>query len=161
MKQLVVAAAALTVVLAAPAAAQTRNDPDDVGGRLDLRRVTRTFTNGPAAPPMVHFQATTYDGWTAEECRRAKACDVRFVIDSRAGGGPDFALLWRSRRCDLFDYRRGTVVDRGDGAKFRRSVFCSIEKRVLDADPRPMRWRVGTTWGAALVTDGAPDRGWF
>ena len=154
-------AVALVAVLAAPAAAQTRSDADDVGGRLDLRRVTRTFTNGPTAPPIVHFQATMYDRWTIEGCRRARACDVRFVVDSRAGGAPDFALLWHSQRCELFEYRREEVVGVGDGAKYRRSAFCSIEKRALEADARPMRWRVGTMWGAALVADGAPDRGWF
>jgi hypothetical protein len=151
-----------TAPLAPPAAAATHDDPDDVVGRLDLRRVTRTFTNGPAAPPFVHMQAETYDRWTLRQCRRADACSFTFAFDTRRGPGTDVIAAWDADpsgpSCAVFGTRTGRKLGEGDAAKFRHSAFCSFHKALLGAEGR-VRWRVRSLWG--VVDDAAPDAGWF
>jgi hypothetical protein len=156
----VVAALALS---ASPAAAATRDDPDDVGGKLDLRQVTRTFSNGPSAPPLVHLQATTYDGWSLRECAQVDACSIVVELDARRGPAADVAVFWdvderRQPSCTVHNARTGRLLASGDASKFRRSAFCSFPKRVLEGD-KPVRWRFHSLWG--LIVDHAPDRGWF
>jgi len=167
---IIVAVLAVTI---STALAATRNDPDDVGGRLDLKQVTRTYSNGPSTPPIVHLQATTFDGWTLEKCWR-RDCVLVFYFDSRQAGGTDRVAYWTVERrgpgrfeplCDVFSYRRDGRTERlavGDAAKFRRSAFCSFRKAVLDAERR-VRWRVLSVWraGDGLIEDRAPDSGWY
>jgi hypothetical protein len=153
----------VVLLAAAPAAAETHDDANDVPGRLDLRQVTRTFTNGPAAPPFVHLQATTYPRWTLRQCQRADACSFTFAFDSRQGPGADVIALWdvgaqRRPECTVLNLRTQKQVATGDAAKFRHSAFCSFPKRVLKLD-KPVRWRVHSLWGN--VDDAAPDSGWF
>lgn len=154
--------AALLVLRAPSAGAATRDDPDDVAGRLDIRQATRTYTNGPAAPPFVHLQAETYDRWTVRQCRRADACSFTFAFDSRRGPGADVIAAWDvdpgGPSCVVFGARTGRRLGEGDAAKFRRSAFCSFPKRLLRADG-PVRWRVGSLWG--VIEDAAPDAGWY
>ncbi|MDP9242643.1 MAG: hypothetical protein M3O84_05645 [Actinomycetota bacterium] len=151
---------ALVWILAtmAPAVAATHSDPDDVSGRLDIRQVTRTFTNGPAAPPMIHLQATTYDAWTLEQCARDDSCSFTFAVNA-------LRVYWAVHRgprgkirqtCLIF--RNETVIAKGVSTKDRRSVFCSFEKRLLRGDG-PVRWRVQSFWTETL--DKAPDTGWY
>jgi hypothetical protein len=152
-----------SLLIAAPATAATRDDPDDVAGRLDLRRVTRTFSNGPSAPPLVHFQATTYGEWTLRACQRVDSCSFVFGLDSRRGPSEDVLAFWdvdRHRRpsCNAYNARTGGFLAAGDAAKFRRSAFCSFPTLVLRRD-KPVRWRVQSLWG--LIVDDAPDQGWF
>lgn len=160
----VLAGAILSVLLTTPALAATQDDPDDTAGRLDLRQVTRTFTNGPSAPPFVHMQASTYDRWTLRQCRHAEggACSFTFVFDSRKGPGTDFVAVWHAREdgpeCGVFNVRTQRRVADGDAAKYRRSAFCSFRKRLLEAT-HPVRWYVRSFW--EFVDDAAPDRGWF
>jgi hypothetical protein len=160
----VLAGAILSVLLATPALAATHDDPDDTAGRLDLRRVTRTFTNGPSAPPFMHIQASTYDRWTLRQCRHAEggACSFTFVFDSRKGPGTDFVAVWHAREdgpaCGVFNVRTNRLVAEGAAAKYRRSAFCSFEKRLLRAT-HPVRWYVRSFW--EFIDDAAPDRGWF
>lgn len=160
----VLAGAILSVLLATPALAATHDDPDDTTGRLDLRQVTRTFTNGPSAPPLVHMQASTYDRWTLRQCRRAEggACSFTFVFDSRKGPGTDFVAVWHARQdgpeCGVFNVLTQRLVAEGTAAKYRRSAFCSFEKRLLKAT-HPVRWYVRSFW--EFIDDAAPDRGWF
>jgi hypothetical protein len=155
-------AVAICLLFASPAVAATHDDPDDVAGRLDLRQVTRTFSNGPSAPPMVHLQATTFDRWTLDQCRRADACSFAFELDSRAGPGADVLAFWDvdpdGPSCVVFNARTGNVLTAGDASKFRRSAFCSFPKRLLRAD-KPVRWRVSSLWGT--TEDAAPDQGWY
>jgi hypothetical protein len=155
------------LTLATPAGAATHDDPDDVRGRLDLRQVTRTFSNAPSAPPLVHLQSTTYDGWTLRECWRAEGCTPYWFFDSRRGGGVDVAAFWNVERrrsgrfepfCEVFNYRTGRRLAVGDASKFRRSAFCEFPKAVLKADKR-IRWRALSSWEE--FTDTAPDRGWY
>jgi hypothetical protein len=152
------------LLLATPALAATHDDPDDTTGRLDLRQVTRTFTNGPSAPPFVHMQASTYDRWTLRQCRDAEggACSFTFVFDSRKGPGTDFVAVWHAREdgpeCGVFNVRTNRLVAEGVAAKYVRSAFCSFEKRILHAT-RPVRWSVRSFW--EFIDDAAPDRGWF
>ena len=73
---------AMALAVATPAFAVTNTAPDDVPGKLDIAQVTRTFTNGPDAPPMVHLQATTYDPWTLEQCHNADACSFTFELNA-------------------------------------------------------------------------------
>jgi hypothetical protein len=160
----VVAGAVLSMLLASPAVAATHDDPDDAAGRLDLRQVTRTYTNEPSAPARVYLQATTYDRWTLRQCRRAEgeACSFTFAFDSRKGPGTDFVAVWHARRsgpeCGVFNVRSGRRVGDGVARKFRRSAFCAFERRLLGAT-RPVRWHVRSFW--EFVEDAAPDRGWF
>ena len=146
---------AMAIAMATPASAVTHSDPDDVPGSLDIAQVTRSFTNGPDAPPMVHLQATTYDGWTLEECHTADACsftfelnalDVYWAVHARPNGGV-------RQTCLIF--RNETVIAHGVSTKFRHSVFCSFRKRLLHRTP--VRWRVLSLWGDNL--DQAPDSG--
>jgi hypothetical protein len=154
--------AVLCLLFATPAWAATQDDPDDVSGRLDLRQVTRTFSNSPSAPPMVHLQATTFDRWTLDQCRRADACSFAFELDSRGGPGADVLAFWDvdpdGPSCVVFNARTGNVLTAGDAEKFRRSAFCSFPKRLLQQD-KPVRWRVSSVWGT--VQDNAPDQGWY
>jgi hypothetical protein len=149
-------ALAVMLCVAGPASAATHVDPDDVPGRLDVADVARTFTNGPAAPPMVHLQATTYDRWKLRQCARADACSFTFELNA-------LDVYWATHRdrggrlrqtCLVL--RRERVVGRGVSTKLRRSVFCSFRKRLLHADG-PVRWRVGSLWGTTV--DSAPDAG--
>jgi hypothetical protein len=152
------------LLLATPALAATHDDPDDTTGRLDLRQVTRTFTNGPSAPPFVHMQASTYDRWTLRQCRDAEggACSFTFVFDSRKGPGTDFVAVWHAREdgpeCGVFNVRTNRLVAEGVAAKYGRSAFCSFEKRILHAT-HPVRWSVRSFW--EFIDDAAPDRAWF
>jgi len=182
MKKIVLAAvvsslvtASLTAVaFATPTAlAATHDDPDDVDGGIDLQQVTRTYSNGPFAPPMVHLQATTYDRWTLAKCWR-RDCRIVFFFDSRQAGGTDRVVSWKVERrrpgrfepsCGVFDYRYGERSGRlgtGDAAKFRRSAFCSFRKALLDAERR-VRWRVRSVWKGAQgsARDRSPDNGWY
>ncbi len=158
------AGAILSVLLATPALAATRDDPDDTAGRLDIRQVSRTFTNGPSAPAFVHMQASTYDRWTLRQCRHAEggACSFTFVFDSRKGPGTDFVAVWHAREggpeCGVFNVRTDRRVADGDAAKYRRLAFCSFEKRLLRTT-HPVRWYVRSFW--EFIDDVAPDRGWF
>ena len=151
----------LPLLLAVPASAGTRHDPDDVQGKLDLEQVTRTFTHGPSSPPMIHLQATTYGRWTLRQCRRADACSFTFELDSRRGPGVDVVVFWDVDRsqpsCTVYN-RASRLLAVGDAAKFRRSAFCSFRKRLLEQDKR-VRWRVHSQWG--VIVDNAPDEGWF
>jgi hypothetical protein len=160
-------AVAVLALVAQPAAAATHDDPDDVGGRLDLRQVTRTFSNRPESPPLVHLQSTMYDRWTKNQCWHAEGCTPYWVFDSRQGGGTDVLVVWNIERrsgrrlvpvCEAYNYRTGRRLDGGDADKFRRSAFCTFRKSVLRADKR-VRWRALTSW--ELFTDRAPDSGWY
>jgi hypothetical protein len=155
--------ALVSLLLAAPATAATRDDAEDVEGRLDLRQVTRTFSDGPSAPPLVHFQATTYDRWTLHQCQRVDSCSFVLVLDSRRGPDADVIAFWdvdRHRRpsCNAYNARTGRFLAAGEASKFRRSAFCSFPTLVLRRD-KPVRWRVQSLWG--LIVDAAPDHGWF
>ena len=158
------AGAILSVLLAIPALAVTRDDPDDTAGRLDLRQVSRTFTNGPSAPALVHMQAATYDRWTLRQCRHAEggACSFTFAFDSRKGPGTDFVAVWHARgdgpECGVFNIRTERRLAEGDAAKYHRSAFCSFEKGLLHAS-HAVRWQVRSFW--EFIDDAAPDRGWF
>ena len=156
-------AAVLVLLLAAPATAATRDDADDVEGRLDLRQVSRTFSDGPSAPPLVHFQATTYDRWTLPQCQRVDSCSFVLILDSRRGPDADVIAFWdvdRHRRpsCNAYNARTGRFLAAGEASKFRRSAFCSFPTPVLRRD-KPVRWSVQSLWG--LIVDAAPDHGWF
>ena len=156
-------AVVVSLLLATPATAATRDDADDVEGRLDLRQVTRTFSNGPSAPPLVHFQATTYDRWTLRQCQRVDSCSFIFGLDSRLDTDEDVLAFWdvdRHRRpsCNAYNARTGRFLAAGEATKFRRSAFCSFPALVLRRD-KPVRWRVQSLWG--LIVDSAPDHGWF
>ena len=156
-------AVVVSLLIATPALAATRDDPDDVDGRLDLRRVTRTFSNGATAPPLVHFQATTYGRWTLRQCQRVDSCSFVFLVDSRRGPDADVLAFWdvdRHRRpsCNAYNARTGRFLAAGEATKFRRSAFCSFPAVVLRRD-KPVRWRVQSLWG--LIVDAAPDHGWF
>jgi hypothetical protein len=145
------------VLIALPASAATRDDPDDVPGSLDLKQVSRTFSNGPSTPPMVHFQATTYDSWRLRECANADACSIAFEINA-------LDAFWSAHResgetrqsCRIF--RHDQLIATGVSTKFRHSVFCSFEKRLL-RKAGPVDWRVSSLWGVTL--DRAPDSGWY
>ena len=148
---------ATALAVATPALAVTHADPDDVSGMLDIARVSRTFTNGPSAPPMVHLQATTYDPWTLVECHAADACsftwelnalDVYWAVHAGPSGGV-------RQTCLIF--RNEAVVAHGVSTKDHRSVFCSFPKALLRGTP--VRWRVLSLWGDTL--DRAPDSGRF
>ncbi len=157
------AAVLASLLLAAPATAATRDDADDVEGRLDLRQVSRTFSDGPSAPPLVHFQATTYDRWTLRQCQRVDSCSFVLELDSRRGPKADVFAFWdvdRHRRpsCNAYNARTGRFLAAGEASKFRRSAFCSFPTLVLRRD-KPVRWRVHSLWG--LIVDAAPDHGWF
>jgi hypothetical protein len=152
------AAVAIAAVLGAggPAAAATRVDPDDVPGRLDIAEVSRTFTNGPAAPPMVHLSATTYDRWKLRQCDRVDACSFTFEVNA-------LDVYWATHRGRTGRLRERCLVLRGQevvahgvSTKLHRSVFCSFRKLLLHAD-RPVRWRVRSLWGTTV--DAAPDAG--
>jgi len=151
-----------TLSIAVPASAVSQVDPDDVPGRLDIHRVTRTFTDGPAAPPMVHMQAATYDRWTARQCRRADACSFTFAFDTRKGPATDVIAVWdvdpTGPSCVVFGARTHRKLGDGVAAKDRRSGFCSFRKRLLGVE-RAVRWRVRSLWG--VIDDAAPDAGWF
>jgi hypothetical protein len=153
----------VSLLLAAPAAAATRDDADDVEGRLDLRQVSRTFSDGPSAPALVHFQATTYDRWKLRQCQRGDSCSFVLLLDSRRGPDADVIAFWdvdRHRRpsCNAYNARTGRFLAAGEAQKFRRSAFCSFPTLVLRRD-KPVRWRVQSLWG--LIVDAAPDHGWF
>ena len=157
------AAVLVSLLLAAPATAANRDDADDVEGRLDLRQVSRTFSDGPSAPPLVHFQATSYDRWTLRQCQRADSCSFVFELDSRRGLKADVFAFWdvdRHRRpsCNAYNARTGQFLAAGEASKFRRSAFCSFPTLVLRRD-KPVRWRVHSLWG--LVVDAAPSHRWF
>lgn len=160
----VIAGSILSLLLASPALAATRGDPDDTAGRLDIRQVTRTFTNGPAAPAFVHMQASSYDRWTLRQCRHAEggACSFTFAFDSRKGPATDFVAVWHARvngpECGVFNVRTDRGVAEGDASKYRRSAFCSFHKRLL-RPTHPVRWHVRSFW--EFLDDAAPDRGWF
>jgi hypothetical protein len=168
MRKVICVVAALLVLAGPDALAATRDDPDDVGGKLDLRQVTRTYSNTPSRQPMVHLQVTTYDGWTLRRCFRAEGCTIVWYFDSKQGGGIDRAAYWvvgRDRNtgrfephCWVFNYRTSDRVAVGNASKFRHSAFCSFEKAVLDAE-RLVRWRVVTSY--EVHTDRAPDIGWY
>ena len=164
LRVLACAAAVLaSLLLTAPATAATRDDTDDVEGRLDLRQVSRTFSDGPSAPPLVHFQATTYDRWTLRQCQRVDSCSFVLVLDSRRGPDADVIAFWdvdRHRRpsCNAYNARIGRFLAAGEASKFRRSAFCSFPTLVLRRD-KPVRWRVHSLWG--LIVDASPDHGWF
>lgn len=156
-------AALASLLTISPAAAANRDDADDVEGRLDLRQVSRTFSNGPSAPPLVHFQATTFGRWTLRACQRVDSCSFVLGLDSRAGPREDVVAFWdvdrhRQPSCNAYNARTGRFLAAGDAAKFRRSAFCSFPQLVLRRD-KPLRWRVQSLWG--LIVDNAPDRGWF
>jgi hypothetical protein len=158
-----IAAVLVSLLFAAPATAATRDDADDVEGRLDLRQVSRTFSDGPSAPPLVHVQATTYDRWTLRQCQRGDSCSFVLVLDSRRGADADVIAFWdvdRHRRpsCNAYNARTGRFLAAGEASKFRRSAFCSFPTLVLRRD-KPVRWGVQSLWG--LVVDAAPDHGWF
>ena len=160
----VLAGAILSVLLATPALAATHDDPDDVAGRLDIRQATRTFTNGPSAPPIVHMQVSTYDRWTLRQCRHAEggACSFTFAFDSREGPATDYVGVGHTREagrvCGVLNIRTDRRVADGVAAMYRRSAFCSFEKRLLRAT-HPVRWYVRSFW--EFIDDAAPDRGWL
>jgi hypothetical protein len=146
---------AVAFVITTPAFAVTRDDPDDVAGKLDIAQVTRTYTNGPDAPPMVHLQATTYDRWTLDECHAADACSFTFELNAldvywAVHAGPHGGIR---QSCLIF--RNEAVIAQGVSTKYRRSVFCSFRKALLHGVP--VRWRVLSLWGNTL--DKAPDSG--
>ncbi len=158
-----IATALVSLLISTPAAAATRDDADDVEGRLDLRQVTRTFSNAPSAAPRVHFQATTYGRWTLRACQRVDSCSFVFGLDSRRGPNEDVLAFWdvdrhRQPSCNAYNARTGRFLAAGEAEKFRRSAFCSFPSIVLRRD-KPVRWRVQSLWG--LIVDNAPDRGWF
>lgn len=154
----VMAGAIVSLLLVSPATAATQGDPDDVPGRLDIRQVTRTFTNGPNAPPMVHLQATTYDRWKLKQCARVDACSFTFEVNA-------LDAYWSVHRSRTGKLRQTCLILRGTrelakgvSTKYRRSVFCSFAKRLLQGDG-PVRWRVSSLWGTTV--DSAPDVGWY
>jgi hypothetical protein len=163
IKALIGMATVVSLLIATPAVAATRDDADDVDGRLDLRQVTRTFSNGPSAPPLVHFQATTHGRWKLRACQRVDSCSFGFGLDSRRGPREDVIAFWdvdrhRQPSCNAYNARTGRFLAGGEAAKFRRSAFCSFPSLVLRRD-KPVRWRVQSLWD--LIVDNAPDQGWF
>jgi hypothetical protein len=148
--------AAMVFCVAAPASASTHSDPDDVPGSLDIQQVTRTYTNGPDAPPMVHLQVTTYDPWTLEECHAADACSFTFQLNALDVFWAVHANANDELRQTCLVLRGEVVVAHGVSTKYRHSVFCSFPKRLLNRKNH-VRWRVSSLWGETL--DRAPDTG--
>lgn len=151
------------IALPIDAMAATRDDPNDVRGRLDLRQVSRTSSRPEGAPALIHLQATTYGRWSLRTCERIDACSFSFGFDSRRGPGVDVYAAWnvdpeRAPSCTIRNARTQRVLAVGTASKFRRSAFCSFERRILEGDGS-VRWRVGSSWEATL--DRAPDVGWF
>jgi hypothetical protein len=147
---------AIVLCVATPALAATHVDPDEVPGKLDIQQVTRTYTNGPDAPPMVHLQATTYDPWTLEECHDSDACSFTFELNALDVFWAVHATSGGDLRQTCLIFRNAEVVAHGVSTKVHRSVFCSFRKNLL-ARTSPVRWRVSSLWGETL--DRAPDSG--
>ncbi|MFL5766747.1 MAG: hypothetical protein ACJ758_02750 [Actinomycetota bacterium] len=146
---------AMAVAVATPAFAVTNTDPDDVPGPLDMAQVSRTFTNGPDAPPMVHLQVTTYDPWTLAECNDADACSFTFELNALDVNWATHAGPGSGIRQTCLIFRNETVIAHGVSTKYHRSVFCSFRKELLRGTP--VRWRVLSLWGTTV--DKAPDSG--
>lgn len=166
------AAIALTIVAMVPAAAhrQTRSDPNDVSGPLDIK--SASFRHR-------HVTLTTRGDWTKATLRSGKWNDNLFEFDFDSKGGPavDGAIVIDAKREaghvflaeDFYTYANGEwTLEGGCGA-----ICVSRDGRTVKAvtgypGPRDsyIRWSANSRYthaGACSGTcvDSIPDDGWI
>ncbi|MDQ3987322.1 MAG: hypothetical protein M3280_12600 [Actinomycetota bacterium] len=133
-------------------------DPDDIEGKLDIRR--------SLIEPRLVGDVRTLDVTvrTHDRFHRGDLVTGGFYVDfdSRGDGARDFTLqlgLWKdgSLYCSLAD-RRGFSRAGGDEEKGPRSYSCSFDRSELNAT-RSIRWRVRS--GNGGTEDSAPQQGWY
>jgi hypothetical protein len=128
-----------------------KKDPDDVGGRLDVRRAAVERQAGEV----------TVDVKTYEKIRDRDLIGGGFSVrfDSRGGRAVDFSLrmdLYEGGRpwCTFYD-DEGFSRYETEATRRRRSFSCTVPSNELEAT-KHLRWRVGTVDG-----DKAPEAGWY
>lgn len=134
-------------------------DPDDVRGRLDIRRVE--WFNGSGR---VMVTIRTYERFRSSDLQTFSG-HARINFDTNGGprldryakfGYNDAEGVW----CALYTRRSRTAAD-GIATRGLRSLICSFPRRAL-AIERHLRWRVSTSNGGFETFDEAPAGGrWF
>ncbi|MDP9067931.1 MAG: hypothetical protein M3N53_06260 [Actinomycetota bacterium] len=131
------------------------SDPDDVGGKLDMRRVE-------ISPSGRHLTVTvrTHDRFHRDDLE-AQEQGFHVRLDSRRDRRWDFTLLMNTEHtvpeCTLYA-RDGFTRYGNRGTKRPRSMSCSFPRADLN-QTRHLRWKVRSY--DFPNEDFAPNRGWY
>lgn len=154
VRTLLVATAAIVLSqVGASAHLGGHSDPDDVDGKLDMRRVELARSGR-----QLTVTVRTHDRFRREDLYEQ---GFFFLLDSRRDKRWDFTLRINDHhgfpRCTLYG-RDGYERYGNDAIKGPRSLSCSFPRADLN-QTRHLRWRVRSyDWPN---TDLAPNKGWY
>ena len=178
MRARLASAVLISLVVAAPAAADLARfpDPNDTDGKLDVRSAVQGHRTADSGPPMIRHRLTMYEPWGKRALTRrsnfiAMFLDVdddegferRLMIDVRNGKFRAKMERWR----DLEDVGFADVWRPN-----RRSISVAFPKTWLGAGVRSYEWLANTIYGIegegpcglqtdvyTWCTDSVPNRG--
>lgn len=138
-------------------------DPNDVRGRLDIRRV-EWFDSMSGGVRRVMISIRTYERFRNSDLQTFNG-HARIDFDTNGGPRMDRYIrfgynpdqgLW----CEVYT-RRSRFAGEGIATRDARTLICGFQRRDL-AIERHLRWRVSTSNGRLDTFDEAPAGGsWF
>lgn len=162
----VVGAWLILALIAVPAQGHQldHRDPDDVRGRLDIRRVD-WFDSMSGGERRVMITIRTFERYKNSDLQTFNG-HARIDFDTRGGPRMDRYIrfgyntdqgIW----CEVYT-SRDRFAGEGIATRDARTLICAFDRRAL-AIERHLRWRVSTSNGDLLRTfDEAPAGGrWF
>ena len=172
-------AVALVVLLASPAwgDTQTRLDPDDSAGGLDLETVTHRHKITSSGRIILRFRLSTYEAWQFADEQEEEFISVEFNLDkdNAVERCADVDLRLKDGAVELYAdvYKNCTqegAWDRVGSARNvtrpdEKSLTVTLARRLLGRRVRVYDWRIVTAYGDAwsqecpIVTPGGPDHG--
>ena len=161
---------ALVAFLIAPASAhrQTKTDPNDTDGALDIRSVSFAHTDG-----RFKVKVTTFGGWTIGDLQSGDSPpdnQFLFSLDTRGNSDTDFDVLIDALDGNMVAviYRDNELVARFPASKNGKTAGASFRKGRVDPRSSYVRWgaasrsagdRVGCNSGFCL--DRVPGSGFY
>lgn len=139
---------ALLMGTAAVADERMVRDPEDVGGKLDIKKVWHDHSDSGR----LRHGLTTFESWRARRLRCRGNLHFVFAAQDR-----DVRVTFRdgSLRAEIIDTQSGNVI--GETRVRRpdsRSVVISLGKGFFGADASAYRWSVHSEWLSACPGDG-------
>lgn len=166
MKQLITAALCTALLAgAAPAKAHVtdHSDPDDVRGKLDVRKASLEHDGFDYV-----VSITTYKGW-GRKALKGISGGMNIYLDT---AGDDrlnyYAVIYTKKNkkmaCDLYN-RKGDLKAEADASKRGSSTaVCELPAGRIKRDSKTVKWAVQTSWRLSqdnYTYDYVPNEGYF